>query len=51
MYGSDQAASLEREDLKRLVSEARKVESILGDGTKRVIEGELKTEKSLRYFK
>ncbi len=51
MYGSDQAASLEKEDLKRLVSEARKVESILGDGMKRVIEGELKTEKSLRYFK
>jgi len=50
MYGSDQAASLERDDLKRLVSEARKVESILGDGMKRVIEGELKTEKSLRYF-
>ncbi|MFZ3169725.1 MAG: N-acetylneuraminate synthase family protein [Candidatus Methanoperedens sp.] len=50
MYGSDQAASLERDDLQRLVSESRKVESILGDGMKKVIEGELKTEKSLRYF-
>lgn len=51
MYGSDQAASLEKDELETLVNDARKVESIMGDGTKRIIEGELKTEKSLRYFK
>jgi len=50
MYGSDQAASLEKQELQQLVNEARRVEGILGDGMKRVIEGELKTEKSLRYF-
>ena len=50
MYGSDQAASLEKQELQQLVNDARRVEGILGDGMKRVIEGELKTEKSLRYF-
>ena len=50
MYGSDQAASLEKQELQQLVNDARRVEGILGDGMKRIIEGELKTEKSLRYF-
>lgn len=50
MYGSDQSASLEEQELEQLVTDARRVEGILGDGMKRIIEGELKTEKSLRYF-
>lgn len=50
MYGSDQSASLEKHELEQLVNDARRVEGILGDGMKRIIEGELKTEKSLRYF-
>ena len=50
MYGSDQSASLEKHELQQLVSDARCVDGILGDGMKRIIEGELKTEKSLRYF-
>jgi len=50
MYGSDQSASLEKQELEQLVNDARRVEGILGDGMKRIIEGELKTEKSLRYF-
>ena len=50
MYGSDQSASLEKKELEQLVNDARCVEGILGDGMKRIIEGELKTEKSLRYF-
>lgn len=51
MYGSDQSASLEKDQLEKLVTDARRVQPILGDGMKRIIEGELKTEKSLRYFK
>lgn len=50
MYGSDQSASLEKQELKQLVNDARSVEGILGDGMKRIIEDELKTENSLRYF-
>ena len=50
MYGSDQSASLEKQELEQLINDARCVEGILGDGMKRIIEGELKTEKSLRYF-
>jgi N-acetylneuraminate synthase len=51
MYGSDQSASLEKDQLEELVTDARRVQPILGDGMKRIIQGELKTEKSLRYFK
>lgn len=50
MYGSDQSASLEKQKLEQLVNDARRVKGILGDGMKRIIESELKTEKSLRYF-
>ena len=50
MYGSDQSVSLDKQEMTQLVNEVKLVESILGDGTKRIIESELKTEKSLRYF-
>jgi N-acetylneuraminate synthase len=50
MYGSDQAASLERGDLEKLMGEIRKVQEILGDGEKRISEKELGVAKKLRYF-
>ena len=48
MYGSDQAASLNVEDLYRLVKDIRLVETILGDGEKVLSERELATKKKLR---
>ncbi len=51
MYGSDQAASLERRGLEIVVRYARDVKGILGDGVKRVLPGEEINAKKLRYFK
>jgi len=51
MYGSDQSASLEKRGLEYLVRDSRLVSTLLGDGQKRVIEGELNTQKNLRYFR
>jgi N-acetylneuraminate synthase len=51
MYGSDQSASLEKHGLEVLVRDCRLVAQTLGDGVKRVSEGEQKTSKSLRYFR
>ncbi len=48
MYGSDQAASLNVEDLFRLVKDIRVIETILGDGEKVLSEKELATRKKLR---
>ena len=48
MYGSDQAASLEPEGLKRMVRDVRTVEKILGDGTKKIWDSELPAMKKLR---
>lgn len=48
MYGSDQAASLNVEDLLRLVKDVRLIETILGDGNKVLSERELATKKKLR---
>ena len=48
MYGSDQAASLEPAGLERLVRDVRAVESILGDGIKRVWPSELPVKEKLR---
>ena len=48
MYGSDQAASLEPAGLKRVVSDIRRIENILGDGVKRVWSSELPVMKKLR---
>ncbi len=50
MYGSDQAASLERHGLELLVRDLRDIKGILGNGIKKIIEAELKSEKSLRYW-
>ena len=48
MYGSDQSASLEPVGLKRVVSDIRRIENILGDGVKRVWPSELPVMKKLR---
>jgi N-acetylneuraminate synthase len=50
MYGSDQAASLEIHGLLRQVRDVRQIESILGDGVKRVLESEVPIIKKLRIF-
>ena len=48
MYGSDQAASLERNGLFRLVRDVRRVNGILGDGKKKVWDSEKSAMKKLR---
>lgn len=48
MYGSDQAASLEVDDLQRLVKDIRAIEEALGTGEKVLSEAELATKKKLR---
>lgn len=48
MYGSDQAASLERAGLDRMVKNVRQVEMVLGDGVKRVWDSEVPVMKKLR---
>ena len=48
MYGSDQAASLEPVGLNRVVSDIRRIESIMGDGVKRVWPSEIPVMKKLR---
>jgi N-acetylneuraminate synthase len=48
MWGSDQAASLEPEGLRHLVRDIRILEEALGDGEKRVFEGELAPRQRLR---
>lgn len=51
MWGSDQAASVEPGGLDRLVRDIRIIEESLGDGVKRVYEGELAPMKKLRRVK
>ena len=48
MYGSDQAASLEKAGLERMIRDVRRVELILGDGIKRVWDSEIPVMKKLR---
>jgi len=48
MYGSDQAASLEKTGLERMIRDVKKVNSILGDGEKRVWDSEIPVMKKLR---
>ena len=48
MYGSDQAASLEPEGLRRFVRDIRTVDIVLGDGKKRIWESEVPAQKKLR---
>ena len=48
MYGSDQAASLEKMGFERMIRDVKLVESILGDGEKRVWDSEIPVMKKLR---
>ena len=48
MYGSDQSASLEKTGLIRMVRDIRLVESILGNGKKKIWDSELPAQKKLR---
>lgn len=48
MWGTDQAASVEPQGLARLVRDIRAVELALGDGVKRIYEGEIPVMKKLR---
>ena len=48
MYGSDQAASLEKQGLLRLIKEIRAVDVILGDGKKKIWDSEKSAMKKLR---
>ena len=48
MWGSDQAASVEPPGLQRLVRDIRTISDSLGDGVKRISEGELAAMRKLR---
>src|SRR2546425_13043855 len=48
MWGTDQAASVESQGLKRLVRDVRVIEAALGDGVKRVYESEKPVMAKLR---
>jgi len=48
MWGTDQAASVEMGGFTRLVQNIRDIEKALGDGVKRVYEGEMRQRKKLR---
>jgi N-acetylneuraminate synthase len=50
MYGSDQAASLAEKGLVLLVDELRRLPSVLGDGVKKIEEGESEVAAKLRYW-
>ena len=50
MYGSDQAASLEKPGLERMVNGVRNVDVVLGDGVKRIWDSEIPVMKKLRTF-
>lgn len=50
MYGTDQAASLEENGLRQLVSVVRKVPTLLGTGVKGWAPGEREVARKLRYW-
>lgn len=50
MYGSDQAASLEKRGLELMVSYIRTIPIVMGDGVKHMTDKEIDNAKKLRYF-
>ena len=50
LYGYDQAASLESSGLKRMVRDIRLLDTILGDGKKRIWPSEIPNQKKLRQI-
>ncbi len=51
MYGSDQAASLEKRGIELMVRDTRRLGEILGDGVKKVSPEEQSLAAKLRYFR
>jgi N-acetylneuraminate synthase len=51
MYGTDQAASLEKRGLEMMVGYIRTIPAVLGDGLKRMSDGEDKNAAKLRYWR
>jgi len=51
MYGTDQAASIEKRGLEMLVGYVRTIPLVAGDGVKRVSDVELKNASKLRYWR
>lgn len=51
MWGSDQAASVEPNGMRRLVRDVRVIEAAMGDGVKRVRASEIPIRAKLRYFR
>ncbi len=51
LWGSDQAASLEPEGLRRMVRDIREVKKVLGDGVKVVYDSEIPVKNKLRKVK
>jgi len=50
MYGSDQSASLEPAELIQLVQQLKSLHEMLGDGQKRITDGEAVVARKLRYW-
>jgi len=50
MFGTDQAASLEKRGIELLVRDTQLVDVLLGDGEKRIVPGEEEIIKKQRYF-
>ena len=50
MYGSDQSASLEPDELAGMIKDIQKVPAIMGSGTKVVLDAEKAVAAKLRYF-
>ena len=50
MYGSDQAASLEKRGLELMVAYIRSIPTVLGDGVKRITTAEEANARKLRYY-
>ncbi|MBI2953576.1 MAG: N-acetylneuraminate synthase family protein [Chloroflexi bacterium] len=50
MYGSDQAASLEKRGLEMMAGYIRTIPTVMGDGVKRVTENEIANARKLRYW-
>ena len=48
LWGSDQAASLEREGIYRVVRDIHQISAIMGDGVKRVYDSEIPIIEKLR---
>lgn len=51
MYGSDQAASLEKTGLSLLVGQVRKIGDVIGDGVKRISTVESENARKLKYWR